>query len=470
MKKLLHSFGKFYSRVIMNFIGIFIFVGILSVVFGEYGWIPNKDIYAISQFVYHSVVPVMIAYASGNQMKRLNESRNLDELHAGGAIAVMATAGIVLASPESGIFGAMLLGPLCGFLWKNILEPFVKKRNTGLEMLVRNLLTACVGSIMAVFAFYFISPVLSMGIHVLMVGMNQLIEHNMVFLLSVIIEPAKVFFLNNSIHHGILLPLGMQQAEQTGESILFLLETNPGPGLGILLALYLQNKKKRKEYTAAMFAEFIGGIHEVYFPEVLSNIWLVLALIAGGTVGNLCFSILNVSTAGLVSPGSILSILVVCTRKGMPGAITGVLLSTGVSAGVAIVIMRRQQRGKKAEIIYKSNNRLEEKQMVENVAIKEEKIQKIGFICDAGVGSSAMGAALFRRKMQEAGIVGVEVQAYAVDQIPEDLTLAVCQKNFKEMLLSEMEIENIYTVESLLNSSEYTQIIEEVRKRGEKRI
>lgn len=518
MKTLLHGFGKFYNRVVLNFIGIFIFVGVLSIVFGDCGWMPDENIYAISQFVYRFVIPVLIAYVAGNQVKCFHGEERPDGRYEGGAVSVMAVSGILLAVPENGIFGAMILGPFCGFLWKNLLEPMLKKLNTELEMLLRNLLMAVTGGVMAVFSFYLAAPVLSGGIGILLRGMDFLLEHNLLFLLSILIEPLKVFFLNNSIHYGILLPLGMQQAELTGGSVLFLLESNPGPGFGVLTALYLFEKRKRKECAACMFAEAIGGIHEVYFPKVLSNLWLMIALIFGGTAGNLWFSLTRTAPAGIISPGSILSILLVCEKEQVGFAFLGVLLSAFVAASVAVFILYVQQKYHKRQMQdvseketkkfcgpqMKEENQVEEKQMgekqikerqiaehcafqkadesigkrtagkqraeeVENRMQQKEKvtmengttvIRKIGFVCDAGVGSSAMGAALFRRKLKELGITGIEVSAYAVDQIPEDLEMIVCQKDFKEMLSSEGNSDNLYVVESLLEQSEYDGIIE----------
>lgn len=458
MKKLLHGFGKFYSKVIVNFIGIFIFVGILSVVFGECGWIPNKNIYAISQFVYQSVIPIMIAYAAGNQAGDSGGYERSNRLQAGGSIAVMATAGMLLADAGCGILGAMLLGPLSGMLWKKLLEPLVKKGRTGLEMLTRNAAAALAGSVMAVLAFYLVAPAISICVNILLLGLDYLIEHKLIWLASVLIEPAKVLFLNNSIHHGILLPLGMQQAERTGESILFLLETNPGPGLGILGALYFLKKEKRGEYAASIFVEFIGGVHEIYFPEILSNMRLILALISGGAAGNFCFLALDGAAAAAVSPGSIITILLVCSKNRIFSVLFGILVSAAVSAAVAGLLLTLQKKHEKITEIST------EKQMVQEVSAEKTMIQKVGFICNAGVGSSAMGAALFRKKLREMNITGVEVDAYAADQMPGDLNLVVCQKDLKELLLPEIKAERIYTVDSLLNQAEYMVIIEELEK------
>lgn len=449
-------------------IGIFIFVGILSVIFGDYGWAPNENIYAISQFVYSYVIPALIAYAAGNHMGQIYEKRpdvpKTGVNHAGGAIAVMAAAGIMIADKNCAILGAMILGPVCGLLWKHVLEPLTRKAVQGMEMLTRNLVAAIVGAAFSISAYYVLTPMLSAVTHVIMMGVDWLIAHKLICLTSVLIEPAKVFFLNNSIHHGILLPLAMQQAEQSGSSMLFLLETNPGPGLGVLLALWLSNRKKRKEYAAYMFVECIGGIHEIYFPEVLANLWLLLALIPGGMAGILCMSVFHVASAGLVSPGSILTVLFMSGHHVL-ATLFAVAISTAVSCAIAFFILKRQGKWCTEAAISAQEEKKEEvqekRQMLEKGQMQEIKI---GFICDAGVGSSAMGAALFRRKLKEEGMDGITAEAYAVDQIPEDLTIGVCQRAFLEILQKESNLSNIVTMESLLNQTEHLALIEKLRK------
>lgn len=468
MRNAIHKFGKFYSNIMINMIGIFIFVGILSVIFGDYGWAPNENIYAISQFVYSYVIPALIAYAAGNHMGQIYEKR-LDVPktginHAGGAIAVMAAAGIMIADKNCAILGAMILGPICGLLWKHVLEPLTRKAVQGMEMLTRNLVAAIVGAAFSIAAYYVLTPVLSAVTHVIMMVVDWLIAHKLICLTSVLIEPAKVFFLNNSIHHGILLPLAMQQAEQNGSSMLFLLETNPGPGLGVLLALWLSNRKKRKEYAAYMFVECIGGIHEIYFPEVLANLWLLLALIPGGMAGILCMSVFHVASAGLISPGSILTLLFMSGHHVL-ATLFAVAISTAVSCAIAFFILKRQGKWCTEAAISAQEEKKEEvqekRQMLEKGLMQEIKI---GFICDAGVGSSAMGAALFRRKLKEEGMDGITAEAYAVDQIPEDLTIGVCQRAFLEILQKESNLSNIVTMESLLNQTEHLALIEKLRK------
>lgn len=469
MKKMIHRFGKFYSKIIMDYIGIFIFVGILSVVFGDCGWIPNKNIYAISQFVYQIVIPTLIAYTAGNQRKYSGKKENLNQFYGGGVIAVMATSGMLLADAGGSILFAMLFGPICGILWEKILEPFMEKGKSGLEMLIRNITIAITGSILAVFAFYIAAPFLSAVITIFFAGISFFIEHHLIFLLSFIIEPAKVLFLNNSINHGILLPIGIQQAEQTGESILFLLETNPGPGFGVLLACYICKKERRNEYLSSIFVELIGGVHEVYFPVVLSNIWLIFALIGGGAAGNLCFSIFHATATGAISPGSIVVILLLSTKNNMIGVVLGIFVSAIVSAVTAIFILKLQEKLKyqmqKKE--KQENGRKYKEQTILYGNMEDNMVQKVGVICNAGVGSSAIGAALFRRKLKELNITEIEVAAYAADQIPEDVKIVICQKDFKELTIQKIKAD-VYTIENLLNQTEYLTILKEIQRKGGK--
>lgn len=471
MRDALHRFGKFYSKVILNYIGIFIFVGMLSVIFGDNGWFPNENIYAISQFIYEAVIPTMIAYTAGNQMQKAQEE-NQGGLHAGGTIAVMATAGIIIASPHNGILGAMVLGPLCGLLWEKLLKRVMNHVKAGLEMLLRNIIVAFSGGIMAILAYYLFAPVLSLWMNLLMLGINYLIDRNLICFLSVIIEPAKVFFLNNSINHGVLVPLGMQQAQELGGSLLFLLESNPGPGLGVLLALYIKQKKRRKEYAASIFVHFIGGIHEIYFPSVLANLWLLIALICGGAIGDLTFSLLKAATVGVVSPGSIISVLMVSAQGKMFVILAGVLISVTVSMLISILILniqdniRRRGKNNEEDIIEEGKQEVEKGTNQPKNQWGRKKMLKIGFVCDAGVGSSAMGAALFRRKLSEYQLLEAEVKAYAIDQIPEDITYIICQEDFYRLRLSAIRAKNVYTVHNLLNQTEYGTIIEEIRRKA----
>lgn len=464
MKKLLHKMGKFYSSIIIKNIGIFIFIGLLFVVFNEQGWFPNTEIYAISEMVYNIILPALIGYEAGKQTGG----------QTGGILAVLAVAGIVAADDAIGILGGMILGPVAGVMWKHSSAWLSRWANSSLQMLVRNVFMGVLGAALAISGYYLLSPIL--GILTAGVGhcVDYLVTHKIIAALSIIIEPAKVFFLNNIMNHGILVPLGMNQVQESGQSILFLLESNPGPGLGMMAALYYGIKKRRKEYAAAMFAQAAGGLHEVYFPFVLSDMMLLIPLIAGGFAGNLCFEFLGSGLQGPVSPGSVITILIMAGKGQVLRTAVGIAVSAIVAFCGSLLVLKirggyhADEETAAAEEIQELQDIPEQDQKEENrrQEIERMPILKVGFVCDAGVGSSAMGASLFRRKLAQTELHGLQVQPYAADQIPQDLDLIVCQKDFYELLPEREEQVEVCTVSNLMASEEYTAIIEKIQRRN----
>lgn len=461
--------GKFYSRIIMKNIGIFVFIGLLSVVFQTKGWFPNEDIYAISQVAYRYVLPCMIAYEGGNLLS--------DSF--GGLMAVMALCGILLRDPEAGIFGAMISAPLGGFLWKKEREFLERDCFAETKMLLRNLLLGFTGAVLAIGEYYFLAEIVTFFAVAAGNCIGWILEHGYIAVLNILIESAKVFFLNNIMNHGILVPLGMNQAEQTGGSILFLLETNPGPGLGILLGLLFykrKNSKRRQELATAAFTHAIGGIHEVYFPFVLANLGLLIPLILGGAAGSIWFSVFHCETAGVISPGSVLTILIMAGKGSALPVLGGILVSAAVSGiGSYLYLCWRgteveqiepaaMEREKQKE----SETEREQMPCPETTSEQEEKsmpgniyqnLHKIGFVCDGGMGSSAMGAALFRRALRTAGIDGIQVEVYAADLIGEDLDLIVCQKEFYA-LNPQLHERSCHVISGFTDREEYTKLIQ----------
>lgn len=445
MRAWVQKAGKFYSRIIMNYIGIFLFVGVLSVIFGNQGWYPNDHVFQMTSIVYKILIPCLIGYGAG---EAIGEKE-------GGCVAVLAVVGVIACSFNVGILGAMILGPVCGWFTKWILKNMVDRFTAATHMLVRNLLIAGLGGVFCLISFYLFAPALVTVSDAVAQLINFLIEKKLVVLSSFLIEPAKVMFLNNGLNHGILTPLGMSQAETQGKSLLFLLETNPGPGAGILLALFVMKKEKRQQFAAGIFAQAIGGIHEVYFPFVVTNLWLLLAAIAGSMAGIFCFVQTGAGLVGPVSPGSVLTILMMAGRGNMGPVLFGIGVSTAVSFLVAVIILKT------------GINDPDIREEKENRAMEEKKpIHKILFICDGGVGSSVMAAALFRRKLAERGIEGVEVKACAVDLIEEDSDLLVCQKSFAKESAQIPADRELYTLENLLGTQEYEGLLELIETRN----
>lgn len=442
--KLIQKVGRFYSHIIMKNIGIFIFIGLLFVVFGEHGWFPHKDIYAISQLMYGYILPSMIACEGG---RAVGGER-------AGILACLAVAGIVVAASSVGLMAALIMGPASGLIWKNWEKLMEKKIPGSLQMLVRNLTVAVGGCVLAVAGYLLVLPVFEAGTALIYRGVNFMIVHRMESLLSFVIEPGKVFFMNNVLNHAVLTPLGLEQVQETGSSVLFLLETNPGPGLGLLAALYYRQKDRRDDYSVSIFTQLIGGLHEVYFPLVLADIRLLAALIAGGFAGDFCFGMLNAGVGGVVSPGSLIVLLLMAGRYSMLPVLAGVIVSALVTFTVSAAILRIEKTD--------NSTRMEEEKLAVPV---QKKIEKIVFVCDGGVGSSAMGAAIFRRMLARQGITGITVEAFAVDLVPDEADILVCQKDFSRMLPETIKNREIYTVENLVSSEGYGGLLDQIQKR-----
>lgn len=439
MRGRVQRIGRVYSGNVMKNIGIFLFIGLISVIFHDEGWFPNENMYRISQLAYVYVVPIILAYEGGRVVGGGQ----------GGGLAVLGICGVLAGTPSAGILGAMFYGPLGGLLWKYGKQWLDNKIPSGLQMLIQNLLLAALGAILAGGSYYLMAPVLNIAISALFQVVQFLVDCRLTGILSILIEPAKVFFLNNLLNHGILLPLGMNQVQEFGNSVLFLLEANPGPGLGLLLAMYYRKKQAKNVCLSAMFTEAIGGVHEVYFPFVLSNIKLIVPLILGGMVGNFWFGIMDCGLQGAVSPGSIVVItLMAGKRAGI--VLIGILLSLMISFLGSIVLLdakiRKDKRKDENEIIESEEKK--EENMYENIKI-------VGFVCDGGMGSSAMGATLFRRVLKENHIEGIEVKAFASDLIPEEIDLLVCQKDFYEIRSDWQKNRKIYLIDNFVNKDGY---------------
>lgn len=450
--KCIRRIGKYYTGIILKNIGIFLCIGLLLVVFGDKGWMPDARICEVTMLLYQVILPTMVAYEGGAKLGGT----------AGGILAVLALSGALGEQSGVGLFAAMVIGPLMGILWRQI-EKILEKTDFRMKMLLKNLSLAVCGSVFLLLTHVFFVPVLEWALGIVYRGVHFLVAHHMTFAASILLEPAKVFFLNNLMNHGILVPLGMSQVQKTGSSILFLMETNPGPGLGILLALYFRNKEYKSEYVSAMLAESVGGIHEVYFPFVLSDLRLLIPLILGGMAGNVCFEILDAGLKGVVSPGSFLVILLMAGKDGFLPVLFGMAVSVAVSFAGGFLLLGFG--GRKREEIQKEQEQRDEEKMQEKMQEKK-RIEQIAFVCDGGVGSSVMGAALLRRLLAQRGITGVKVQAFAVDLVPEETEILVCQKDFSQMLPEKLFTKEIFTVDSLVQPEGFEQILEQIEQRN----
>lgn len=457
IKTKVQKLGRALSGMVMPNIGAFIAWGFITALFIEKGWLPNAQLAEMVTPMLKYVLPVLIGYTGG---KMIAGDR-------GSVIGAIATVGIVVGAGDTTmLIGGMIMGPLGGWVIKKFDELVDGKIPSGFEMLVNNFSVGILGLILAIIGFYAIGPVVIAVTSVLQAGVEFLVNRNLIFLTSLFIEPAKVLFLNNAINHGILSPLGIEQAKEMGSSIMFLLEANPGPGLGVLLAYCIFGKGSSKESApGAVIIHFLGGIHEIYFPYILMNPALILAVMLGGASGVLTFSVLGAGLVAAASPGSIIAILAMTAKGKYFAVIAGVVVATIVSFLVSSVFVKRaaardeeqdldaaqaQMKNMKAEA---KNQKVEVGQDDVAVAIDKEvavsDIKKIIFACDAGMGSSAMGAARFKSRIKDLNL-GIEVAAAPVDNVPADAQIIVTHESLAQRAEDKYDDKEIIEIKNFL--------------------
>jgi PTS system mannitol-specific IIC component len=322
--------GGYLAGMIMPNIAAFIAWGLITALFIPTGWWPNEQLAGLVGPMILTLLPVLIGYTGG----RLVHGQR------GAVIGAVATMGVVVGTDIPMFLGAMIIGPLAAYLLKLLDGAIGGRVRAGFEMLVDNFSAGILGLVMAVLGLLAVGPVVQTLADAAGSGVDFLVDNGLLPVVSIIVEPAKVLFLNNAINHGVLGPLGVTQALESGKSILFMIETNPGPGLGILLAyLFFGPRSLRPSAPGAIIIHFFGGIHEIYFPYVLMNPRLILAAIAGGASG---VATAVVTGAGLVatpSPGSIFAYMAVTPRDGFVGVLLAIAVAFAVSFGVASTLL-----------------------------------------------------------------------------------------------------------------------------------
>lgn len=409
----MQKFGKFLSGMVMPNIGAFIAWGLITAFFIPTGWIPNELLGSLVDPMIKYLLPLLIGYTGG---KMVGGAR-------GGVIGTVATMGVIVGADIPMFIGAMIMGPLAGFVIKKFDKVVDGKIPSGFEMLVNNFSIGILGMILAILGFFAIGPVVVVLTGILKTGVEALVARKLLPLVSLFIEPGKILFLNNAINHGVLGPIGLEQVQESGKSIMFLLEANPGPGLGIILAYWMYSKGSVKQSApGAAIIHFLGGIHEIYFPYVLMNPLLLLAVIAGGASGILVFTILGAGLVATPSPGSIFALMAMAPKGGLLPVLAGVAVATVVSFLVAAPFIKIASKNAKEEDLEEAKGKVNEMKNINKSSVK-----KIVFACDAGMGSSAMGASKFRNKIKELNL-GIEVIHASVDEIPKDTDIVVTHK------------------------------------------
>lgn len=497
-------FGTFLSGMIMPNIPALIAWGIFTAFFIGVGWTPNADLATIVGPFIHYLLPILIGYTGGSMVYGIR----------GGVVGSIATFGAIAGSdlliaqvnatlPEDNqlgqihmFIGAMILGPLAAWTMKRIDAIWEGKIKAGFEMLVNMFSAGIWGFVMAVVGFYPIAWLVNGIMNALSSAVSWLVETNLLPLTSIIIEPAKVLFLNNAINHGVLTPLGLSQAAEEGSSILFLLEANPGPGVGLLLAFtFFGIGAARASAPGAAVIQFFGGIHEVYFPFALMKPILILALIAGGMTGVTTNMVLDGALRAPAAPGSIIAVL----AQTAPGAYFAVILSVVLSAAVTFTIaavILRASRKRDLEAMALSDDAFGAA-ITQTEAAKGKssdalgnlrggaatqagggggpatgtirEIRNVVFACDAGMGSSAMGASVLRNKIKKAGIEDVTVVNKAIANLDSSADVVITHQDLTERARLQTPDAVHISVDNFMNSPRYDEVVDLVKAQHEER-
>lgn len=431
VKIFVQNFGRFLSGMVMPNIGAFIAWGIATALFIPTGWIPNEELAKLISPMLNYLLPLLIGYSGG---KLIAGER-------GGVMGAITTAGVIAGTTIPMFIGAMIAGPIGGIIIKKFDKTINGKVKSGFEMLINNFSIGILGIILAIIFYEAVGPLVETANGVLGNGVNKLVQLGLLPITSLLVEPAKILFLNNAINHGVFSPLGIQQVSEVGKSIFFLIEANPGPGLGVLLAYVFFGKGSSKQSASgAALIHFFGGIHEIYFPYILMKPFLIVAVILGGISGVFTNVVLGSGLIAPPSPGSVFAIMALAPKGGLTKVLISILVATVVSFVVSSVIIKNS----KSDLDLKdAQNKVKDMKAASKNEMANVKsgVSKIVVACDAGMGSSAMGASVLRKKVKEAGL-NIEVTNRSISNLTEDIDIVITHKDLTPR--AKKQLSNLY--------------------------
>ena len=454
----IQRFGGFLAGMIMPNIGAFIAWGLVAALFISSGWIPDENLVTLSDPMLNYLLPLLIGYTGG---RTVHGTR-------GAVVGAIATMGVIVGADIPMFLGAMVMGPLAAWLLKRI-DGFLDARvPSGFEMLVDNFSLGILGLVLAILGHEGVGPLVDLFMGWMAAGVSALIGHHMLPLASVLVEPAKVLFLNNAINHGILTPLGTEQVRTAGQSILFMVESNPGPGLGLLLAYWAFGSRRiRQSVPGAVIIHLFGGIHEIFFPYVLMKPKTILATMAGAMSGLAVGTLLGAGLSGPASPGSIIAWFLMCPRTGYLPMIIDFLVATAVSFLVASALIRPDRRrddaadaAEQAQEARAAAAAGADREAVGTGDFDAAALTRLVVACDAGMGSSVMVASTMKKRLAP---YGVEVVHTPIDQIPDDATVVLTQEGLVERARAKSSRATVIPFVNYVGDPVFTEVTDRIR-------
>lgn len=446
IKEQIQKFGKFVGSMIIPNIGVFIAWGFITAIFTSTGWFPNEKIALLVDPVTTYLLPILIGVTGG---KVTGGAR-------GGVVAAISTIGVIVGSDMPVILGSIVIGPLSGVLIKRFDKFINEKVPSGFEMLVNNFSLAIIGIILSIVGLFIVGPLMSIITTIMNLGLEFIIRKGLLPLLAIFIEPIKILFLNNAINHGIIDVMAMSQVNEHGKSILYLLEANPGPGLGVILSYLVYSKGNMKQSApSAAIIQLLGGIHEIYFPYILLNPILLLAAIIGNCCSIIFFQVFNSGLVSTASPGSIFSILMLSHRGNVLINFLGVCLGALISFFISSIILKRKY--------IKDNEKRRNKDSMKVSELDIKNIKKIAFVCDVGMGSSAMGATKFRSRIKKFNF-NIDIVNASINNIPDDADIIVTHTGLLSSIKGDFNKSKFIFIENFLEDENLDVLFDELYK------
>ena len=444
IKEQIQKFGKFVGSMIIPNIGVFIAWGFITAIFTSTGWFPNEKIALLVDPVTTYLLPILIGVTGG---KVTGGAR-------GGVVAAISTIGVIVGSDMPVILGSIVIGPLSGVLIKRFDKFINEKVPSGFEMLVNNFSLAIIGIILSIVGLFIVGPLMSIITIIMNLGLEFIIRKGLLPLLAIFIEPIKILFLNNAINHGIIDVMAMSQVNEHGKSILYLLEANPGPGLGVILSYLVYSKGNMKQSApSAAIIQLLGGIHEIYFPYILLNPILLLAAIIGNGCSIIFFQVFNSGLVSTASPGSIFSILMLSHRGNVLINFLGVCLGALISFFISSIILKRKY--------IKDNEKRRNKDSMKVSELDIKNIKKIAFVCDVGMGSSAMGATKFRSRIKKFNF-NIDIVNASINNIPDDADIIVTHTGLLSSIKGDFNKSKFIFIENFLEDENLDVLFDEL--------
>ena len=450
IKERVHNIGKFLSSMIIPNVGIFIAWGLATAIFMPTGWYPNERIAALIDPIIKYLLPILVGYTGGKVAGGVR----------GGIVASIATIGVIVGANIPMLIGAMIIGPISGYVIKRFDKLIKEKIPVGFEMLVNNFSIAIIGLILAIMGLFIVDPCIVILSQLINQSVEFFIDRSLLPILAIFIEPIKVLFLNNGINHGIIDVVAIDQVNKIGESILYLLEANPGPGLGVILAYWVYSKGAMKESApGAAIIQLLGGIHEIYFPYILVNPKLIIASIMGSMSSIVVFRALKSGLIATASPGSIFSIIMLSSKGNVIGNLLGVLVGVIVSFLISALFFKRDS--------LKINKEDNKSSIMEELDIDLDNVNKIVFVCDVGMGSSAMGATKFKNKIKELNL-GIDIVNSSVEKIPDDADVVITHKGLLSSVRNYLNKHQFIFIENFLDDKKLDSLYEKLYSKFKK--